>query len=63
MDFGAKINAAPSPSRVNLVVVSYYGKTWRKLREGVVVDVHVAQLAAVPLSPSDLMPVAAAEDN
>jgi len=48
---------------VNLVVVSYYGKTWRKLREGVVVDVHVAQLAAVPLSPSDLMPVAAAEDN
>jgi hypothetical protein len=36
------------PSRVNLVEASYYGKSWRKLREVVVVDVHATQLAAMP---------------
>jgi hypothetical protein len=38
------------PSRVNLVEVSYHGKSWRKLREVVVVDVQAAQLAALPKS-------------
>ena len=38
------------PSRVNLVEVSYHGKSWRKLREIVVVDVQAAQLAAMPKS-------------
>jgi hypothetical protein len=38
------------PSRVNLVEVSRHGKSWRKLREVVVVDVHASQLAAMPKS-------------
>jgi hypothetical protein len=38
------------PSRVNLLEVSYHGKSWRKLREVVVVDVRAAQLATM-LSP------------
>jgi hypothetical protein len=38
------------PSRVTLVEVSYHGKSWRKLREVVVVDVHAAQLAAMSKS-------------
>jgi len=36
------------PSRVNLVEVSHHGKSWRKLREVVVVDVQAAQLATMP---------------
>jgi len=38
------------PSHVGLVEVSYYGKSMRKLREVVVVDVQAAQLAAMPKS-------------
>jgi hypothetical protein len=38
------------PSHVSLVEVSYYGKSMRKLREVVVVDVQAAQLAATPKS-------------
>jgi hypothetical protein len=38
------------PARVNLVEVSYHGKSSRKLREVVVVDVQAAQLAALPKS-------------
>jgi hypothetical protein len=37
------------PSRVNLVEVSHHGKSWRKLREVVVVDVQAAQLATMPV--------------
>ena len=38
------------PSRVNLIEVSYYGSSWRKLREVVVADVRAIQLAAIPKS-------------
>ena len=36
------------PARVTLIEVSYHGKSWRKLRKVVVVDVQAAQLAAMP---------------
>ena len=38
------------PSRVNPVEVSHHGKSWRKLREVVVVDVQAGQLATMPKS-------------
>ena len=36
------------PSRVDLVEVSYHGRSWRKLREVVVVDVRATQLVMMP---------------
>jgi len=36
------------PSRVTLIEVSYHGKSWRKLREVVVVDVRATQLVMMP---------------
>jgi len=33
---------------VTLIEVSYHGKSWRKLREVVVVDVRATQLVMMP---------------
>jgi hypothetical protein len=48
--FRAENKCRARPSLVRLIEVSYHGKSMRKLREVVVVDVQAAQLAAMPKS-------------
>jgi hypothetical protein len=48
--FRGEAKCRAKPSRVTLIEVSYHGKSWRKLREVVVVDARAAQPAAAPRS-------------